>query len=660
MTTAINRRAFVGGAVVSLNLAAIAAQALAQEATGAASPPPERPGLETYVKLPLIQDVSLSPNGERIALITRPKDVNILLIYDIATQKARQIPLGEGKIRGIFWGSNDNVMITTTQTVGLEQFTGSKQEHRLVINFDLRTGKMKPLFNRMDGYYNTVEGNVQRIRLEDGKYYVTASNYDMKGYEYPLNLFRFDLDTGKGRQIDTSVQETENWVLTPAGVPVARAFYFRDSKKWVLEFRTEKGGWRKAYEQKEAIDYPSLIGLGRSEKTVIVYIDAGDKGGNYYEVSADGTFSEPLNGEARVTPLFHPQTGLFCGFASYDDWVSYDYSDPQLKRLAGLAVKAMPDYNVSIYEFAAENPRRVLLYGESPNDPGSYYFIDFGTGNYVQVGENYPDLPSEWVTQKQKMSYKATDGLEIHGYLTLPPFREAKNLPLVVHPHGGPNARDRSDFDWEVQLYASRGYAVFQPNFRGSTGYGEAFVEAGYGQWGRKMQTDLSDGVRHLAAAGTIDPRRVCIVGASYGGYAALAGVTLDPGVYNCAVSVAGVSDLKAMLDFDQTKSGAANSPLVLYMKRSVGDRKTLDEISPIRHADKVGVPVLLVHGRDDTVVEVAQSRRMEKALKSAGKDVTYIELEGEDHWQSVESSRLDMAKAIIGFIEKYNPPTRA
>jgi len=651
--TAMNRRAFVGGVAVSLNLAAIAARAVAAEAKR-----PDWPGLETYVKSPLIQDVSLSPNGERIALITRPQGVNVLIVYDIATDKTSQMALGEAKIRGLFWGSNDNVMITTTVTVGLQEFTGSKQEHRLVINYDLRTNKMKPLFNRMEGYYNTVEGNVQRVRMADGKYYVTASNYYMKGYEYPLNLFRFDLDTGKERLIDDSVRETENWVLTPAGVPVARAFYFRDRKNWTLEFRTEKGGWRKAFEQKEAIDYPSLIGLGRSEKSVIVYIDAGEKAGNYYEVSADGTFSEALNGNERVSPLFHPQTRLFSGFARYDDWVSYAYTDPKLQKLADLAIKAMPGYNVSIYEFAAENPRRVLLYGEAPEDPGTYYFIDFGTGKYVSVGENYPDLPVEWVTQKQKMSYKAADGLEIHGYLTLPPFREAKNLPLVVHPHGGPNARDTSDFDWEVQLYASRGYAVFQPNFRGSTGYGDAFVEAGYGQWGRKMQTDLSDGVRHLAAAGTIDPKRVCIVGASYGGYAALAGVTLDPGVYNCAVSVAGISDLKDMLDFDRTKSGASDSPMMLYMKRSLGDRKTLDEISPIRHVDKVTVPVLLVHGRDDTVVEVAQSRQMARALKNAGKDVTYVELQGEDHWQSVESSRLDMAKAIISFIEKHNPPT--
>lgn len=663
MKTVFNRRAFMGGAVATLNLTAIAGRALADEPPAQAAAPkpdvgvrPERPGLETYVRSPEIIDVSLSPDGKRIALVTQPEGKYVLLIYDIVTDSSRHIPVGDAKIRSIFWGSNDNVMMRTSVTVGLQEFTGRKQEHSLIHNIDLRNVKVKPLFDRMDGYYNTVQGNVQRIR-QDGKYYVTASNYNMKGFEYPLDLFRFDLDTGKGKLIDSAVQDTHNWVMTPAGVPVARALYDKADKEWRLEFRTEKGGWRKAYKQKEAIDYPSLIGLGRSEKSVIIYIEAGDQGGSYYEVSADGTLSEALSQDSRVSPLFHPVTGLFCGLATHEDWISYGYADPKMQKLADLAGRAMPEYKVSIYEFAAEDPRKVLVYGEAKDDPGTYYFIDFSSGNYVPVGGNYPDIPPEWVTQKQKVSYKASDGLEINGFLTLPHFRDAKNLPLVVLVHGGPNARDTGTFDYEAQLYASRGYAVLQANYRGSTGYGQSFIEAGYGQWGRKMQTDLSDGVRHLVTQGTVDPKRVCILGASYGGYAALAGVTLDPGVYNCAVSIAGISDLKAMLDFDATKSGGSSTPLTLYMKRSVGDKKTLDEVSPIKHAEKVSVPVLLIHGYDDTVVDVSQSRRMEKALKAASKDVAYIELKGEDHWQSVEAKRLEMAKAVVAFIEKHNPP---
>lgn len=657
MSMPIDRRAVFTGMVAVFSLNAIAAKALATPDADT----DKRPDVAVFARSAAIEDASLSPDGKRIALLTRLANEYVILVYEVATEKTRRIVVGEAKVRGLFWGSNDNIMIQITVTADIRQFAGRKQEHLLVHNIDLRTGKSKPLFRLMEGYYSTVQGNLQRVRVGD-KYYVTASNYDMNDNAYPLNLFRFDLDGGEPKPLDLGDRNTCNWVLTPAGVPVARCVYDRDFRTWSLEFSNGKGGWPVVFKQKEAIDYPSLIGLGRSETSVIIYIESGEYGGSYYEVGADGILSEPLNSHANQSPLFHPVTRLFCGMASHDDWVVYDYSDARLKKLAESAARSLQDYNVSIHEFAAEDPRKMLVYGEARYDPGSYYFIDFGVGKYVIAGESYPDLPTPWVTQKQKLSYKATDGLEIHGYLTLPPNpalagREPKNLPLIVLPHGGPNARDTLSFDWQVQLYASRGYAVLQPNFRGSTGYGEAFVSAGYAQWGRKMQSDLSDGVRYLTQDGTIDPQRVCIVGASYGGYAALAGVTLDPGVYNCAVSIAGISDLKAMLDYDASQSGAPDSPLVLYMKRSVGNRKTLDEVSPIRHVAKVTVPVLLIHGRDDIVVDIGQSRRMEKALKAAGKDVTFIELQGEDHWSSVEARRIEMSNAIITFIEKHNPP---
>ncbi|MFT3996609.1 MAG: prolyl oligopeptidase family serine peptidase, partial [Asticcacaulis sp.] len=588
MTVSMDRRRVFTGAAAVLSLSAIAAQAIAQT-TPTPQAAPARPDVKAFVKSPMIEDCSLSPDGKRIALITRVSAGYMLIVYDVVTKQAQTIGLGEFKIRGVFWGSNDNVIVTMTVTAGLEGYAGRKQEHRLVHNVDLRTGKMRALFDKMDGYHPTVQGDLERVRV-DGKYHVTASNYFMDGFSAPLELHLFDLDDGSSERLDSSATDTENWVLTPAGVPVARAIFDRQLKRWQLEFRQPKRGWKKVFEQKEAIDHPSLIGLGRTERSVLIYIDAGEKAGNYYEVSEDGVLSEPLNPQdGSSSACFHPTTRLFCGFARHDDWVAYDYIDPQMKKLAELAGKAMPNYNVKLYEFAAEDPRKVLLYGEANDDPGTYYFIDFASGNYIPVGENYPDLPPHWVTQKQKMQYTAADGLEIHGYLTLPPppalnGREAKNLPLIVLPHGGPNARDTSAFDWESQLYASRGYAVFQPNFRGSTGYGDAFVEAGYGQWGRKMQTDLSDGVRHLVKAGTVDAKRVCIVGASYGGYAALAGVTLDPGVYNCAVSVAGIGDLKAMLDYDASRSGGQLGTTALYMKRSLGSVKTFDEISPQKH----------------------------------------------------------------------------
>jgi dipeptidyl aminopeptidase/acylaminoacyl peptidase len=255
------------------------------------------------------------------------------------------------------------------------------------------------------------------------------------------------------------------------------------------------------------------------------------------------------------------------------------------------------------------------------------------------------------------ISYSAADGLKIPGFLTLPPGTAGKNLPLIVFPHGGPAAADMLDFDWWAQAMAAQGYAVLQPNFRGSA-LDTRFIEAGFGEWGRKMQTDLSDGVRYLASQGIIDPKRVCIVGASYGGYAALAGVTLDPGVYRCAVSVAGISDMRR---FREWVRGVGWGRDLRYWDRFIGTSDKNDPallaISPIEHVSAVTAPVLLIHGRDDTVVPFEQSDVMESALKRAGKKVELVTMKHEDHWLSHSETRLQMLEACVKFLKENNPP---
>jgi dipeptidyl aminopeptidase/acylaminoacyl peptidase len=255
------------------------------------------------------------------------------------------------------------------------------------------------------------------------------------------------------------------------------------------------------------------------------------------------------------------------------------------------------------------------------------------------------------------ISYAAADGLKIPGILTLPRVESAKNLPLIVLPHGGPAITDELEFDWWAQALAAQGYAVLQPNYRGST-IDSDFLHAGFGEWGRKMQTDLSDGVRYLAQEGIVDPKRVCIAGASYGGYAALAGVTLDPGVYRCAVSVAGLSDLKRFLKWVNDTHVAVEGR---YWDRFMGATDPKDPkllaISPIEHVAVVSVPVLLIHGRDDTVVPYEQSDVMLDALKRAGKSVQLVTMKHEDHWLSRSETRLQMLQATVDFLKANNPP---
>jgi dipeptidyl aminopeptidase/acylaminoacyl peptidase len=299
----------------------------------------------------------------------------------------------------------------------------------------------------------------------------------------------------------------------------------------------------------------------------------------------------------------------------------------------------------------------MMVFTTGGDDSGTYWIVDIKTGAADPIGYEYPTVRPEHVGPIRMIQWKAQDGTVIHGVLSLPPGRLAKNLPVVVLPHGGPEARDYPEFDWWAQAFASRGYAVLQPNFRGSSGYGVAFRDAGFGQWGRKMQTDISDGLADLARQGMIDPKRACIVGASYGGYAALAGVTVQHGLYRCAVAVAGVSDPADMIHYAREENGGDESSSTRYWKKFMGDWSALPEISPVRQAASADAPILLIHGKDDTVVPFAQSAAMQRALLAAHKPVDLVVLPGEDHWFSREATRTRMLTSSVAFVEKYNPP---
>lgn len=262
-------------------------------------------------------------------------------------------------------------------------------------------------------------------------------------------------------------------------------------------------------------------------------------------------------------------------------------------------------------------------------------------------------------TRLDRASVQVNDGRGMSGVLTLPPGRPAKNLPVILLPHGGPRSQDEPVFDWWAQAMASRGYAVFQPNFRGSTGFGRAFEQAGWGEWGRKMQTDISDGLAALAKEGIVDPKRACIMGGSYGGYAALAGVTLQQNIYRCAVSVAGVGNVAKLVATKWRESGGS-SFLNRYYHQQIGTGRDYAAISPVNLAAKADAPVLLIHGVDDIVVPFDQSSDMAAALTRAGKPVEFVKLPGEDHWLSRGETRLAMLKAAVAFIEKHNPPDPA
>ncbi len=609
-----------------------------------------------WARSPAVGHVTLSPDGSHIAFIKEMNGQKYIYDFELATKAFKTYAIGNVKVEGLFWLDQVHLVLSSFTTGKEEAFVGGRQTFSIVTVYNLEKKTTNALFSRVENFKNIVMGEVQGITY-NGKLQITGASYPLNGDEFKV-LYRFDLDDGdKAYVMDRAPWDTEGWVLTPQGAMIARSLHYHKQRAWTVEYYVN-GTWKEIYRQPSDLSGPTLWGLARDGKSLLVSMPPNEEGGQYtyHEMSPTGSLSTPLEVQGdNVSPLFDPLTFRHSGFRSYDGWSERTYFDPAMQALYKKAQAAVDGYRMTIAD-TADDPSKMVIYTEGDDDAGSYYFIDFATGATITVGSMYPQIPVEWISAKKQITYKAADGLEIEAYLTLPPNKDAKNLPLIMLPHGGPQARDGIGLDWEAQTYASLGYAVLQPNFRGSDGYGLGFLSAGYGQWGRKMQTDLSDGVRELVKQGLVDRKRVAIVGASYGGYAALAGAALDTGVYNCAVDVAGISDVSALLDSERPVGADVEPASYRYLKRFLGDTTRLDEISPIKHISAIKIPVLIVHGKDDTVVPMGQSTAMASLMKQAGKDVTFVQYDHEDHWETNESARTDMMKVIVGFLAKYNP----
>lgn len=302
------------------------------------------------------------------------------------------------------------------------------------------------------------------------------------------------------------------------------------------------------------------------------------------------------------------------------------------------------------------DPRRaVLVHSYGDVDPGTWYYFDIAKKSLVLIGKARTAVDRAAMRPMEVLSYKAADGLTIPAYLTRP-ANTAGPAPMIVLIHGGPVARDRWEWDREVQLLASRGYLVFQPQFRGSGGFGRKFEEAGFGEWGKAMQDDITDGVRHLIAQGIADPERICIVGASYGGYAALWGLVKTPELYRCGISFAGVTDIGHL--FSDWTDNTFNKSVRQLWKRRIGDSKLgaqlFDPVSPLRHAARIEAPVLLMHGKEDERVPIAHSRRMLDALKANNKQVTWLAFDEEGHGLHYQDSQIAYYQAMFDFLGKH------
>jgi dipeptidyl aminopeptidase/acylaminoacyl peptidase len=358
--------------------------------------------------------------------------------------------------------------------------------------------------------------------------------------------------------------------------------------------------------------------------------------------------------DVDVDGLAWSRTRKRASFASYQTWkAERHYLDPDAAQLYQRLEAKLAGYEVSLQSVSFDE-NAMIVAALNDRTQGARYLYDRKADRLTKLGDVTPWLPEAKMAAMRPVTYTTRDGLTVNGYLTLPNGREAKNLPVVVHPHGGPWARDGWGFNPDVQFLANRGYAVLQMNYRGSTGYGRKFWEASFKQWGFKMQDDITDGVLWLVEQGIADPKRVCIYGASYGGYATLAGLTQTPDLYACGVDYVGVSNLFTFLKTIPPYW----KPYLEMFQAMVGDpekdKALLTAGSPALNADKIKVPLLIAQGARDPRVNKAESDQMVAALKARGIDVPYIVKDNEGHGFRNEENQFAFYEAMETFLDKY------
>jgi dipeptidyl aminopeptidase/acylaminoacyl peptidase len=637
---------------------AVAGTAIAAEPRAAAPP------LSLYGRLPNLEQVEISPDGKLLAIAVTDGEKRMMLIRE-ATEGGKLLTamnFGDNKLRGLQWAGAEHVLITTSSATQVWGLSGPKREYLMGFDFNLVTRKQTMLMNGEDDAMNIVLESPD-VRFIDGVPYAFVEGMHFNDGVGWNTLYRVNLKTSVTRMLNTGGSaDTDDWLVSPDGQPLAQSLYDQKLGAWSLKIKNPSGGWTTVEKAVSKTGSYGVRGMGRDGKSVLVWMRDEDGSKSVLrEYTPDGAHVVVPGSDAYDGAIMAPDGSRMIGaFSLVGDERRYTFFDTKAQASWNAVLKAFPGDQVSLASWS-DDRRRIVVQVDSPTLGPAYALVDLDTKSARWLGDIYGNLKPEHVSEIKPIKYKAGDGLEITGYLTLPRGRDPKDLPLVVLPHGGPEGRDTLGFDWWSQALASRGYAVLQPNFRGSEGFGDDFVEAGYGQWGKLMQTDLSDGVRHLAKQGVIDPKRVCIVGGSYGGYAALAGATMDRGVYRCAASIAGPADLRRMLIDNNQRFGSGQNSALRYWLQFMGADGVKDPdlaaISPARMADRVDIPVLLIHGKDDTVVPYVQSTIMAEAMKKAGKPVELVTLNGEDHWLSRGATRLQMLTAVVGFLEKNNPP---
>jgi len=623
--------------------------------------------VEELLRPTRVRDIALSPDGAKVALALRSGNKahgDVLTIVEVGAADSRAEPLkfslGERdrvSINWLDWASPMRLLVGVTVDDGTDDSIPSRR----IMAIDADGTNPRMLFENqtvllrraigLDRVVGRVPGTTSQVLMPAW----TGHNY---------NLFRVDVNTGAATQIARGRTGTFAWRVDD-GQPALR--YDQNDSATTVRVYGHSGG--------EDEGWSLIAQYGRVHSDVLDWEYAGDAPGAgqiYVRARKDGADTANIHIFDIRTKALGPAVSdildydlhrvfyvddRFAGVTYFGDTLNYVLTDRTLqKHLEGVQRYFKGEANVFVrgIDRAAS---RLLLEVVGPRAPGDYYLYDVGRAKLDFVTSAREWLEPERLAGVEVRKARMRDGAMITSYLTRPNDPPAGPLPLVVMPHGGPESRDTVAFDAVAQAFAAQGWLVLQPNFRGSSGYGRRFAEAGHRQWAKRMQDDVTDAVDDLVKHGVADRQRIVIYGASYGGYAALMGAVVTPDLYRAAVSLAGVSDLEVFLKYTRRKGGTDSAQYEHWVEL-IGDPETdaaaIGAASPRLRAREIRIPILLMHGSADEVVPIAQSRIMKEALDAAGKSVRLVAFEGEDHSDWYPENWRRQVEEAIAFFRPY------
>ena len=635
-----------------------ASSATAQEGPSAApvEAAPEIIPTSAFASRSMLQGAQLSPDGTLFAFSMQRDNANYLVIYDAATRKyvdGRNIG-EELDLNWFRWAGNRRLLFSLTRLEGKNERPFSR-----LFYFDLDTQQAHPLaLSRMAPSADRV------VHVDpDGAYVLASIAPEM--WTRPA-VYRFDLGGDgppQGVKVQDAHDDVQYWYADETGT-VRVGYGATSNARLTFRYRPDAmSEWKRS--AKERIDsdgHDDWNFMGLHSGSDIALTRSVPEGGdrtvlrefNLATGQAGSIIFQDPDADVGDVTFDEENRPLAVGFSG--DEYRREWLDPELaaqeKRLGG----ALPEQWVRVIDIASDRSR-MLVQSSSSNDPGALYVYTPADRKLDLFADFRPQIRPAALSKPHDLKYTARDGTEIRGFLTLPKGREAKGLPLVVMPHGGPyGISDGNYYDDEVQLLSNRGYAVVQPNYRGSGGRGQAFEKLGDGQIGRAMQDDLDDAVAYLVKQGTVDPDRVCLVGASYGGYAAVWGAIRNPEIYRCAASWAGVMHFERQLMYQADSLWGRDRGE--WSGRVNGDKTSfdLDDVSPAVTVERLKRPVLLAHGEKDTRVPFDQYRLMTSRAKGAGVTLETLELPESGHSFSSEEDELAWYDALVDFLARHNP----